>query len=289
MTSKERIRLWGMLLGITGFMYLWSFEFYQAFQGFDVDETPTVSIFGHSGEQDAALTGIFYSVAPSKDDLHSDLRFYYFHGNGIGLLRYGKVGLNNTESYHYETKDDVLSLRFNKTGQVVQTRYVIAESEGKTTLQLPDFVYQHDRELIKETAPNLRHLNWPQGQSLDRMWTMLQQSAEGKISFKMYQLRKADDTGHGAGWYHEGDFDNWYTERLEFHRGESEMTFHFGLKNEKAQTPYAHVTDAPTPMLVFDKDPRHFWATTHYVDGGESFSVFQSAATHDLLFHRTLY
>jgi hypothetical protein len=285
MTSKQRIQFWGAILGMSGFMYLWSFEFSQLFLGLEGDNTPTVSIFGHGDAPDAALTGIFYSVTPEKDVLTSDVRFYYFHGNGIGLLRYGKVGLNNTESFHYKTQDDVLSLRFNKTGQGMQTRYVIAESEGKTTLALPDFVHQDDRELIKEPAPNLSVMNWPQGKSLDRMWTMLQQSVDGSISFKMYQLRKADDTGHGEGWYHEGDFDNWYTERLDFHRGETEMMFHFGLRDEKAQTPYMHVTDAPTPMLVFEKDPRHFWTTTHYVDGGESFSVFQSAALHDLLFH----
>lgn len=289
MTSKDRIRIWGALLGITGFIYLWSFEFHQACQSVEAEPAAPVVMFGHSGSEDTALTGIFYSVTPTKDDLHSDLRFYYFHGNGIGLLRYGKVGLNNTESFHYETTDDVLSLRFNKTGHVVQTRYALTETEGKTLLTLPDFVDQKDRELIKETSPNLSLLNWPQGKSLDRMWTYLLQSADNHLSFKMYQLRKADDTGHGEGWYHEGDFDNWYTEHLKFYRGETEMTFHFGLKNEKAETTYVHVTDATTPMLVLEKDPRHFWTTTHYMDGGESFSVFQSAATHDLLFHGALY
>lgn len=285
MNSRERIQFWGAFLGVSGFIFLWSFELSHVFTGTAHQPAKPATIYGHDKTPDPNLTGIFYSVTPDEADLKSPIRFYYFHGNGIGLLRYGKVGLNNTESFHYETDSDVLSLKFNKTGQVVQSRYALSEAEGKTTLSLPDFVQQSDRELVKERNPNLAFMNWPQGKSMDRMWTYLQQSVDGTMSFKMYQLRKEDENGHGEGWYHEGDFDNWYTERLDFHRGDTDMMFHFGLRDEKAQTPYVHVTDAPTPMLVFEKDPRHFWTTTHYLDGGESFSVFQSAAMHDMLFH----
>ena len=114
MTSRERIQFWGAILGVSGFIYLWSFEFSQLFLSCERDNTPTNSVFGHAENSDTALAGIFYSVTPDENQIDSDVRFYYFHGNGIGLLRYGKVGLNNTESFHYETQADVLSLKFNK-------------------------------------------------------------------------------------------------------------------------------------------------------------------------------
>ena len=281
MNGRQHIHLWGVFAGIGGFIFFWS-----NLAGILLAPVSVEGPFGHAGEHDARLAGIFHALEPVADDaLDGDVRFYYFHGNGIGLLRYGKVGLNNTESFHYQTRGDVLSLRFNKTGHFVTTRYAITTEGDDVVLSLPELTHQDDRRLVKEEGSEMASLNRPTGTQFDRMWTMLEQHAGGGVSFKIYQLRKADDAGHGQGFFHQGDFDNWSTERLDYHRGDEDITFHFTLKGEKATTAFTLDEHHDLPLLVFDKDPRHFWSTTHYWDGGESFSVFQTAALHDLMFH----
>ena len=280
MTERNQLHLVGIFAGISGFIFFWS----QIFVWFAAPSHQTLP-FGHAPAHDPALAGIFYGVEPQKDELDSEVRFYYFHGNGIGLLRYGKVGLNNTESFHYQTHEGVLSIRYNKTGQMFTTSYAFEKENDRQVLVLPELTHKDDRRLVKEEGSEMGLLNQPSGIQMDRMWTMLEKHAGGGIDFKIYQLRKADDTGHGEGFFHEGDFDNWSTERLNYHIGDGQMTFHFSLKDEKAQTSFQLERPHDLPMLVFDKDPRHFWATTHYWDGGESFSLFQTAALHDMVLH----
>ena len=45
------------------------------------------------------------------------VRFWYFHGDGHGLYRYGRVGYTNTHSFDYTLRGDRVSLRFRKTGE----------------------------------------------------------------------------------------------------------------------------------------------------------------------------
>ena len=81
---------------------------------------------------------------------------------------------------------------------------------------MPELTHKDDRRLVKEEGSEMGMLNQPSGIQMDRMWTMVEKHAGGGVGFKIYQLRKADDTGHGEGFFHEGDFDNWSTERLNY-------------------------------------------------------------------------
>src|SRR5687768_18399991 len=55
----------------------------------------------------------------------SEFRFYYFHSGGIGLYRYGRRNLNNTNSYDYRIDRGDLILRFRKTGEEHRVRFRI--------------------------------------------------------------------------------------------------------------------------------------------------------------------
>ena len=61
------------------------------------------------------------------------LRFWYFHGDGKGLYRYGAIGLTNTHSFDYVVRGSgevlELELRFRKSGERHHSR-VRLERDG---------------------------------------------------------------------------------------------------------------------------------------------------------------
>src|SRR5688500_11092207 len=63
----------------------------------------------------AQLAGIWWRYERGVEG--DPVRFYYFHGDGKGLYRYGRVGLTNTNSFDYDVEDTHLVLRFRKTGE----------------------------------------------------------------------------------------------------------------------------------------------------------------------------
>ena len=64
------------------------------------------------------------------------MRFYYFHPDGFGIYRYGKVGLTNTHSFDYSGGDGVLDLRFRKTDAAHAVGYRLEQADGRTWLVL---------------------------------------------------------------------------------------------------------------------------------------------------------
>ena len=77
------------------------------------------------------LSGFVQTAAPNieglwlkKDAGADEFRFYYFHKDGIGLYRYGKRHLNNTNSFEYKVEGRTIRLTFKKTGEAHQVRFV---------------------------------------------------------------------------------------------------------------------------------------------------------------------
>src|SRR5262245_28127994 len=155
------------------------------------------------------------------------LRFYYFHDkNGIGLYRYGRVGLNYTNSYDYAVKGNRLGLKFRKTGESWDVKLrVDQDARGREWLVLdPDpregrpVRYLHQKPSMGDPMLLAPGLGEPEPAAADwgRMWTDQRRYATGGLGFRIYQLKDAGADGRGIGWYHQGDYDEWSTESLRY-------------------------------------------------------------------------
>ena len=82
---------------------------------------------------------VLWRAVPGQGARQDTLRFWYFHGDGNGLYRYGTIGLNNTHSFDYEVVPGGVQLRFRKSGatHVVQARVEDTPSGPSLTLD-PD-------------------------------------------------------------------------------------------------------------------------------------------------------
>jgi len=209
------------------------------------------------------------------------LRFWYFHGDGKGLYRYGKVGLANTHSFDYDIEGAELYLRFRKSGEehVIDVR-VEHGDDGRTWLSLTNDPYEPgaryykvESELDFATATR----EWaPEdaGSGIgDRIWIDYRSFASGGAEFHRYQLAKTAIDGRGVGWFHRGDFDNWSTESLTYRIDGDRLELFFDIREEPNVTEFKLVEGAHGRELVLDADPRDYWATHHYRDGGRSFGT----------------
>src|SRR5690554_5298743 len=68
-----------------------------------------------AGPREDAVQGL-WSRWPDRQREGDPLRFYYFHGDGHGLYRYGRIGHTNTHSFDYRLEGDALLLTFRKSG-----------------------------------------------------------------------------------------------------------------------------------------------------------------------------
>jgi hypothetical protein len=200
--------------------------------------------------------------------------FYYFHGDGKGLYRYGVGGLSNTHSFDYELASGELRLKFRKTGERASTPYHVESTpEGGARLVL-------ERDPRREGATGV----WVREEAADpanaaprpdgRLWIDLRNYATGGSGFALYQLRDAGIDGRGVGWFHRGDFDDWSTEALTFRiRGEV-IDLHFTVRNEQRSTTFARVPgENGGTALRLAQDPRDYGAPHRYEDGGPSFGT----------------
>lgn len=233
----------------------------------------------HRRQATDALTGIWQRFAPGATG--DPVRFWYFHGDGKGLYRYGRVGLTNTHGFDYAIDGDRLQLSFRKTGQTHEVRFSIERGEDGDVLMLsPDpreaeptrYVRRSDRPVRGAQAPALA----PSG----RLWIDLRNYATGGQGFAMYQLRPAGIDGRGTGWFHRGDFDDWSTQALSYRlvpeAGRLELAF-FGEHGGEV-TRYAIESDADARRLWLSADPRDFWHAHAYVDAGPSFGAADDPA-----------
>lgn len=223
------------------------------------------------------LAGVWHRFhAHSEGDL---IRFYYFHGDGHGLYRYGKVGLTNTHAFDYSVVGDRVELRFRRTGERREVGFALEddpEIPGRRWLRLAEdpreggeVAYFRDDatsalgECEAEAA----------AESIDnRLWIDQRAHAAGGLSFAMYQLQQQTIDGRGVGWFHRGDYDEWTTEALTYRRQGDVLTLHFMLSGESQSARIRIVREGDARFLELAGDPRDYWRDHRYLDGGPSFA-----------------
>ncbi len=228
-----------------------------------------------------ALAGLWWKALPGLEG--SDVGFYYFHGDGKGLYRYGKVGLVNTHSFDYDVAGGILVLEFRKSGVRHELPFSL-ESEGSidwlTLAYDPETQTQGARYFRDRPGPIDPHraVSSDLGQApAGHMWIDLDRYATGGIGFHMYQFRPAGIDGRGVGWFHRGDFDDWTTEAFTYRIAGEQLAMHFTLADRTEVSGFE--VDAGEPRtLRFEADPRDFWHPHAYLDMGASFGTAPAAA-----------
>jgi len=255
---------------------------------------------GADDADDAALRGLWsrFPDAGGHDD--APVAFYYFHDGGIGLYRYGRIGHNTTNSFHWKTEGNDIELRWNKTGTTHRFGHRVDRSGERPVLLLEDdpknpsvagsrytFVpaplgHAIAPDMGSDDAPVLS-ANHKTLERLDnRLWMDLQKYATGGMGFSLYQLRPQGIDGRGTGWHHVGDFDDWSTEQLTYRatttpEGRGTLELLFSLRGERATTAVqmarGRAPDGGSQRtLTLQQDPRDFGGAHTYVDAGPSFA-----------------
>lgn len=223
-----------------------------------------------------------------------DVQFHYFHDDGkIGLYRYGKRCLNNTHSYNYfiDEKCDgaaknqsCVKFQYRKSGQTYASR-VTHEKRGEDEFLTIAKDPEHGRRVkYKLVRPPVDGNELGVSADWDRMWTNISEFKTGGIGFSIYQFKKPGMDHRGIGWFHKGDFDDWSTESLTYRRrlkpnatDKGGLELEFTCAKAKERTPF-HVTGTDKKALKLKKDPRNYWASSTYQDGGQSFVADASTA-----------
>jgi hypothetical protein len=235
------------------------------------------------------LSGIWWRYEPGVSG--EPLRFYYFHGDGTGLYRYGKVGLTNTNSFDYDVVGDRLVLDFRKSGEHHEVAFTLEHGRerggDRDWLELREDPrepgatrYFRRSEAIVEpgTGPDAE-LDAERGADLGpapagHMWIDLRRHATGGQTFALYQFRGAGIDGRGTGWFHRGDFDDWSTESLAYRVVGNRIELDFTLAGQSEVSAFVVRTDAEgRRFLEVAEDPRDFWHPHRYLDVGVSFGA----------------
>lgn len=233
----------------------------------------------------ASLTGIWSRYEGRSEG--DPLRFYYFHGDGKGLYRYGKVGHANTHSFDYAVEGGKLHLKFRKTGAPHEVIAVVHRDEQGTWLSMegdpeePGARYRRTGGAISELEGLAAYDGTEVAEEAhghgvgDRIWIDYQHYATGGAGFRMYQLNAPAVDGRGVGWFHEGDFDDWSTEALSYRIVGDELELYFDLAGEYHASDFRvdeqGEGDDRRRTLVLEDDPRDYWSRHAYQDGGRSF------------------
>ena len=216
------------------------------------------------GAEDALL-GLWSRFKPEKDG--DPQRFYYFHRGGIGLYRYGRMGLTYTQTFRYDVTRSAIKLTFNKG----RDRYSASYRIDGDQLVLHDDPRMGGKQTYTKRPPpaaggDFESFDHP----MARLWT---ESVEGGKGFRMYQLQAPTIDGRGVGWYHEGDFHEWSTETLEYRRTGDRLSLFFPVRNERHVTRLTEGKASGVRTLQLDEDPRNFWHPRTYRDGGPGFTM----------------
>jgi hypothetical protein len=209
------------------------------------------------------------------------LRFWYFHGDGKGLYRYGKVGLANTHSFDYSLSGSHahgpnVSLRFRKRGEEHELAATIVTDGQGTWLSFADDPREAGARYRKvESDLDVALADVPASPAAigDRIWIDYRNLATGGAEFHMYQLAATAIDGRGVGWFHRGDFDDWSTESLTYRIDGGRLELFFDLREEPSTTAFRVVEGARGRELWLEADPRDYWAPHRYQDGGRSFAT----------------
>lgn len=227
-----------------------------------------------------ALEGLWSRYEPGG--LGAPVRFYYFHGDGNGLYRYGKVGYTNTNSYNYEVKGDQLELCFRKTGVCHNVKFKIEQDKnaGREWLTIegdprePGARYYRQRDPVSVDGAPLSFEVQPDDKKerVDGyMWIEQLKYKTGGMGFAIYQFKEAGIDGRGTGWFHQGDFNDWSTESLTYRLYQNKMELWFDLREETATTSFLLSGKDKEARLSLGEDPRNFWLSRTFIKMGKSF------------------
>jgi hypothetical protein len=252
-------------------------------------EAPTHASRAEASPEVAALAGIWwrYEAAATGERV----RFYYFHGDGTGLYRYGRTGLTNTHSFDYDVQGDDLLLTFRKTGDRHVVRFRLerrATEAARDKLTLYDdpreptetTYFRTSDRTVRDASIGPASIG-VQGESSGpggRLWIDLRNYATGGRGFSMYQLRAPGIDGRGTGWFHRGDFDDWSTESLTYRIAGDRLEMVFELAGEKTETRFRIAGEGDDRTLALEDDPRDYWHAHAYRDAGPSFGVYAPVA-----------
>jgi hypothetical protein len=226
-----------------------------------------------------AVSGIWWRYEQGVEG--DPVRFYYFHGDGKGLYRYGRIGHTNTHSFDYDVQGDRLTLAFRKSGERHVVRFEIERGEGRDWMTLHDDPREPLREeptrYFRESEQTIRGpaVAHPAPQTgpapAGHMWIDQTRYATGGYGFSFYQFRPAGIDGRGVGWHHRGDFDDWSTESLTYRISGDRLELWFPLTNEHHTTRFFVTQAGDERRLTLYADPRDFWHAHTYLDIGVSF------------------
>lgn len=221
------------------------------------------------------LLGIWSRFEPVTQG--DPVRFYYFHPDGMGLFRYGRLGLTYTRMFRWTLDDRSLALEFMQTG--ARHRAEI-EIRGDTLVLVNDPV-MGSRERYRRRAVSSAG-DGPPGAGgphpFARMWTHHTKDRAGRQGFHIYQLQAPGIDGRGLGWFHEGDHTAWSTEALSYRAAGQVLDLRFGLRGEQAVTPVSIVDRGGGRVLELERDPRNYWHPRGYADGGPGFAAMVGRA-----------
>jgi hypothetical protein len=202
------------------------------------------------------------------------VRFYYFHGDGHGLYRYGRRASTFTNSFDYVVVGDRVELVFRKSGAAFRVPFAIERGEdGRDRLVLATDPRGDGRGVYVRTRGAVTHGDVGVG---GRMWLDRTRYATGGYGFALYQMRPAGIDGRGTGWFHRGDFDDWSTESLVYRMAGDRLELAFEATGEHHATRFAVEAsgdDGGARTLVLAEDPRDWWHAHRYVDVGPSFGT----------------
>lgn len=216
------------------------------------------------------LVGLWSAFGPGGDG--EPVRFYYFHGDGHGLYRYGRVGATNTNSFDYTVDGDVVTVVFRKTGARHRVHFAV-ESDGQgnaLVLEGDPKTGGRARYHLVRPDPVAPHEVCAGAPVAGRMWMDRTAFATGGYGFDLYQLRCAGIDGRGTGWFHRGDFDDWTTESLVYRIAGDRLELQFATGARPESTPFVVAGD-DVRTLTLASDPRDFWHAHRYIDVGASF------------------
>lgn len=220
------------------------------------------------------LVGLWSAHAPGVEG--DPVQFYYFHGDGHGLYRYGRVGATNTNSFDYTVDGDVVTIAFRKTGARHRVHFAIEAGHGPPVLILDGDPKAGGRRRYAQLRPDpvAPHDGASCGGAPlgGRMWMDHVRFATGGYGFGLYQLRCAGIDGRGTGWFHRGDFDDWTTEALVYRIVGGRIELQFATGSGTEVTGFAVEPGDPATLTIAG-DPRDFWHPHRYVDAGPAFGA----------------
>jgi len=217
-----------------------------------------------------AIQGLWDRVAPSSGP---EVQFYYFHTNDLGLFRFGSTALNHTQMFRRRWRRGRLEIVFSKTGARHVTDVALERDDrGRRILVLASDPRNGGRPARyrrrTDRGPRLRAGADRPEDPLARMWMHQRVLARGARDFRIYQFRPADDDGAGTGWFHVGDYDEWTTEALGFHRAPGRILLRFTARGDAAVTPMRIEASEGGRALHLAQDPRYFGRGLTYDDVG---------------------